>query len=93
VQITTNGTEVDLWVAAGTATATFEGAASASIYDAGTGAAAIGGAGMSFIATVTAAGTLVFEAIMSSAGGAVVRNTSVVGSHANACGYTALKLA
>jgi hypothetical protein len=85
----TGGAVVEIEAVAGTATATFEGQTSNS---------SIGSIGesapLSFIATVTVAGTLTFQAIATTVTGTpTIYATSFTNSYARATGYTALQIA
>lgn len=80
----------DIKVVAGTATATFDGGTSNTM-NLNTGSPA-GGLSLSFIATVTVAGTLAFQAVADSNATLVIQSASLETSTPNATGYTAVKI-
>lgn len=83
---------IDIEVNAGTATATFEGQSSTTTEN--VGGEASSPFSLDFIATVTAAGTLVFQAIESSAtNNSTIKATSGLSGFARATGYTAVRIA
>ena len=88
-----NGTNnfVELTTVVGTATATFDGAYSTEV--AGTGGPEVG-VSFAFVANVTVAGTLAFQAKASGTAGApVIGNVTSNYSYANTTGYVAFRIA
>lgn len=81
---------VEITTAVGTATATFEGKYSA---ESDFGIAGVDELSLTFIATVTVAGTLVFQAIDQSASNSTINSVTTITSKANATGYTAVRIA
>lgn len=84
---------VEITTKQGTATATFEGCYSGELNEVAAAASPAVPVTLSFIADVTVAGTLVFQAIASGTTGtpAIVANTSSNG-YSNATGYTAIRI-
>jgi hypothetical protein len=90
----TSSDEIELTTKQGTATATFEGAYSCDVINNDASSTIERkNFGMSFIATVTGAGTLIFQAIESTTTGtSLIKATTVTHTYANATGWTAVRI-
>jgi hypothetical protein len=91
-RISAAGISSDIQVAAGTATASFQGATLASSNVGGTSAVGTNSCVLQFIAVVTVAGTLVFQARASALTSAFIDFASLVAGSTGVTGYTAIRL-
>ena len=93
-ETTSTNQSLDVETVVGTATATLSGVSATSVgYVTAIANGAILDVTLSFIATVTAAGTLVIQGEMTgSATAATILHTSKTQGYANAAGYTAIKI-
>lgn len=88
VQILSSSTAVEIEALVGTATATFDGASSTEVFPTST---AVIPAGFSFIATVTVAGTLSFQAVGNTSN--KINASTPTSTLVHATGYTAVRIA